>query len=92
MIEKKSEGGGFSKILRNFESGSSQMIMFAYKVGGWGMPNDYVFLHGGWVGLARWLRNKKRKTKKQTLIILLLNIPEIKNYNIHLIFYSKYII
>ena len=29
------------------------------KVGGWGMLNAYVFLHGGWVGLARCLRNQK---------------------------------
>ena len=28
-------------------------------VGGWVWPNDYVCLHGGWVGLARCLRNKK---------------------------------
>ena len=28
--------GGFSKILRNFQSGSWQMLMSAYKVGGWG--------------------------------------------------------
>ena len=29
------------------------------KVSGWGMPNAYIFLHGGWVGLARCLRNQK---------------------------------
>ena len=27
--------GGFSKILRNFQSGSWQMLTFSYKVGGW---------------------------------------------------------
>ena len=31
------------------------------KVGGWGMPNAYIFLHGGWVGLARCLHNQKKK-------------------------------
>ena len=36
-------------------------------VGGWGMPNAYVFLHGGWVGLARCLRNKKKTRKKGKL-------------------------
>ena len=30
------ELGGFSKILRNFQSGSCQMLTSAYKVGGWG--------------------------------------------------------
>ena len=28
--------GGFSKILRNYQSGSWQMLTSAYKVGGWG--------------------------------------------------------
>ena len=36
------------------------------KVGGWGMPNAYVFLHGGWVGLARCLRNQKTRKKRKT--------------------------
>ena len=35
------------------------------KVCGWGMPNAYVFLHGGWVGLARCLRNQKKKLEKK---------------------------
>ena len=36
------------------------------KVGGWGMPNAYVFLHSGWVGLARCLRNQKNQKKRKT--------------------------
>ena len=32
-------------------------------MGGWGMPNAYVFLRGGWVGLARCLRNQKTRKK-----------------------------
>ena len=28
------------------------------KVGGWVRPNAYVFLHGGWVGIERCIRNK----------------------------------
>jgi hypothetical protein len=28
------------------------------------MPNAYVCLHGGWVGLARCLRNQKKLEKK----------------------------
>ena len=58
------------------------------KVGGWGMPNAYVFLHGGWVGLARCLRNKRNEKIKK---ILLLNFPETKNYNTYISFYSRYI-
>ena len=34
--KKNGEVGGFSKILRNFQSGSWQMLTSAYKVGGWG--------------------------------------------------------
>ena len=34
--QKKYGVGGFSKILRNFQSGSWQMLTFDYKVGGWG--------------------------------------------------------
>ena len=35
IVEKNTLGvGGFSKILRNFQSGSWQMLMSAYKVGG----------------------------------------------------------
>ena len=36
-------------------------------MGGWGMSNAYVFLHGGWVGLARCLRNQKKLEKKGKL-------------------------
>ena len=37
IVEKKYLGvGGFSKILRNFQSGSWQMLTSDYKVGGWG--------------------------------------------------------
>ena len=32
----KKNMGGFLKILRNFQSGSWQMLTSAYKVGGWG--------------------------------------------------------
>ena len=35
------------------------------KVGGWGIQNAYVCLHGGWVGLAKFLRNKKKLEKKE---------------------------
>ena len=28
-------------------------------MGGWVSPNTYVCLHGGWVGVARCLRNQK---------------------------------
>ena len=31
------------------------------KVGGWVWPNAYVFLQGGWVGLAKCLRNQKNE-------------------------------
>ena len=54
------------------------------KVGGWGMPNAYVFLHGGWVGLARCLRNQKKKLEKKGKLkkrweyCYVLNIPETK--------------
>ena len=47
------------------------------------MPNAYVSLHGGWVGLARCLRNQKTRKKgkpKKMLRILLLNIPKTKSY------------
>ena len=30
-------------------------------VGGWGWPNAYVCLHGGWVGVERYLRNQKNQ-------------------------------
>ena len=33
---KNERVGGFSKILRNFQSGSWQMLTSDYKVGGWG--------------------------------------------------------
>ena len=44
MIEKKSEVGGFSKILRNFQSGPWQMLTLAYKVGGWGEKRPKICL------------------------------------------------
>ena len=34
------------------------------KVGGWGWPNAYVCLQGGWVGLAKCLRNHKNHQKR----------------------------
>ena len=34
------------------------------KVGGWGWPNAYVCLQGGWVGLAACLRNYKNHQKR----------------------------
>ena len=37
--------GGFSKILRNFQSGSWQMLTSAYKVGGWGEKRPKICLH-----------------------------------------------
>ena len=33
------------------------------KVGGWGMTNTYVCLHGGWVGMGKCIRNKKSSEK-----------------------------
>ena len=52
------------------------------KVGGWGMPNAYVFLHGGWVGLARCLRNQKKlkkgKTKKKKVENIAIKYPRNK--------------
>ena len=33
------------------------------RVGGWVRPYAYVFLHGGWVGSAKCLRNKKHHRK-----------------------------
>ena len=30
-------------------------------VGGWGWPNAYVCLRGGWVGVERYLRNQKNQ-------------------------------
>ena len=35
------------------------------KVGGWGQPNAYVCLQGGWVGLEKCLRNHKNTKKDQ---------------------------
>ena len=37
--------GGFAKILRNFQSGSWQMLMSNYKVGGWGEKRPKTCLH-----------------------------------------------
>ena len=37
------------------------------KVGGWGWPNAYVCLQGGWVGVAKCLRNYKKFLKKTKL-------------------------
>ena len=37
------------------------------KVGGWGWPNTYVCLQGGWVGVAKCLRNYKKFLKKTKL-------------------------
>ena len=36
IVEKKIGMGEFSKMSRNFQSGSCQMLTSAYKVGGWG--------------------------------------------------------
>ena len=44
---KKSGVGGFSKILRNFQSGSWQMI--CYKVGGWGEKRPKICLRNTWM-------------------------------------------
>ena len=50
IIEKDTLGvGGFLKILRNFLSGSWQMIMFAYKVGGWGEKRPKIGLRNTWM-------------------------------------------
>ena len=38
------EVGGFSKILHNFQSGTWQMLMLAYKVGGWGEKRPKICL------------------------------------------------
>ena len=37
------------------------------KVGGWVRPNAYVCLQGGWVGVAKCLRNHKNFLKKSKL-------------------------
>ena len=41
---KKIGVGGFSKILRNFQSGLWQMLTSAYKVGGWGEKRPKICL------------------------------------------------
>ena len=33
-------------------------------MGGWGWPNAYVSLQGGWVGLVKYLRNHKNHQKR----------------------------
>ena len=37
------------------------------KVGGWVRPNAYVCLQGGWVGVAKCLRNHKNHQKMDFL-------------------------
>ena len=37
------------------------------KVGGWGYPNAYVCLQGGWVGVAKCLHNHKNHRKRDFL-------------------------
>ena len=41
--------GGFLKILRNFQSGSWQMLTSAYKVGGWGEKRPKTCLRNTWM-------------------------------------------
>ena len=41
--------GGFSKILRNFQSGSWQMLTSAYKVGVWGEKRPKTCLRNIWM-------------------------------------------
>ena len=41
--------GGFSKILRNFQSGSWQMLTSNYKVGGWGEKRLKTCLRNIWM-------------------------------------------
>ena len=38
------------------------------KVGGWVQQNDYVFLQGGWVGMANCLRNTISITGKKDFL------------------------
>ena len=40
------------------------------KVGGWGRQNAYVCLQGGWVGVAKCLRNHKNHKKRKDQIFL----------------------
>ena len=41
--------GGFSKILRNYKSGSWQMLTSTYKVGGWGEKRPKTCLRNIWM-------------------------------------------
>ena len=41
--------GRFLKILRNFQSGSCQMLMSTYKVGGWGEKRTKTCLRNTWM-------------------------------------------
>ena len=36
-------------------------------MGGWGWPNAYVCLQGGWVGVAKCLRNYKKNPEKDQI-------------------------
>ena len=64
------------------------------------MPNAYVFLHGGWVCLARCLRNQKKKRKekkkredlKKTVEHIAIKYYRKESYKVHFSFYSCYII
>ena len=49
IVEKKKWVGGFSKMLRNFQSGSWQMLMSTYKVGGWGEKRPKTCLRNIWM-------------------------------------------
>ena len=40
-------------------------------MGVWGWPNAYICLHGGWVGLARCLRNQKNHKKSLKKVSML---------------------
>ena len=53
----------FGNAVRNGASKGSFICYVIKKVGGWVWPNAYVCLQGGWVGLAKCLRNHKNQWK-----------------------------
>ena len=59
VLKKIGGVGWFSKILRNFQGGSWQMLMSTYKVGGWGEKRPKTWLRNTWMvhyGIKCWLQ------------------------------------
>ena len=71
--------GGFSKILRNYQSGSWQMLTSAYKVGGWGEKRPKKCLRNIWMVPNSILLSQKWEAEFQAhwsdLMRPLTNIP-----------------